>query len=124
MKVAISGRVVRGQGYGRKLGFPTANIDRRQWRLHKHLKLGVYAGLVQVANKMYRAGIVIGPLDTKKLPSLEAYLLGFQGNLYGKSITFHLREYLRPFRQFTNEVDLKKQIKQDVMTIKKMKLHE
>lgn len=125
MKATIAGRVVRGQGYGRKLGFPTANIDRRQWYKHRQLKLGVYAGLVELSNnRVYKAGIVVGPLDNRKLPRLEAYLLGFKGNLYGQKVTFHIQKYLRPFKQFASEAVLKKQIAQDIKDIKQIKFHE
>jgi len=43
----LTGKVIRGDGYGRKLGFPTANIDRRQYVKDKlKVKLGIWAGTV------------------------------------------------------------------------------
>ena len=120
----ISGKVVRGDGYGKKLGFPTANIDRRQWRQRgRGIKLGVYAGLVALAGgNQYKAGIVIGPVDLKGLPKLEAHLIGYQGSLYGKRITFYLLKYLRPFKPYKSEALLRRQISQDIKRVHKLKL--
>jgi len=122
--VTISGLVVRGEGYGRKLGFPTANIDRRQYVASKQkIRQGIYAGTVMLPNgKQYRAGIVIGPADSKGLPKLEAYLLNYSGNLYGKKLMFRLVKFLRPFKPYTSESLLRKQIASDITKIKQLTL--
>jgi len=111
-----SGRVVRGIGYGRKLGFPTANLDRRQWAREKlGLRHGVYAGIALLpSSKQYPAGIVIGPNDARGLPKIEAHLIGFRGNLYNKQLTLHIRQFIRPYKTFANLVLLKKQIASDL----------
>jgi riboflavin kinase/FMN adenylyltransferase len=115
----LTGKVVRGEGYGRKLGFPTANIDRKQYvRDRLKIKLGVWAGVVQALDLPPRkAAIVIGPIDSKGLPKLEAHLINFKGNLYGKIITITLHKYLRAFKQFKSEAELKKQIGLDIKKI-------
>ncbi len=113
----IFGKVMEGDGYGKKLGFPTANLDRRQYsRLAQKPALGVYAGTAKIEGeaKEYRAAIVIGPLDKKKLPKLEAHLLDFSGTLYGRRLSFTLLSYLRPFQDFASETALKNQIRADV----------
>ncbi len=137
MKIDILGRVVRGQGYGRKLGFPTANLDRRSYSRRKlKIKLGVWAGNVQILpprrkrpsppniggelKGWYKGGVVIGPLDDKGLPKIEAHLLGFRGNLYGKKINLELVKYIRPFKKFKSEKALKSQIRKDIFLIKKL----
>ena len=124
MKNIISGRIIQGDGYGKRLGFPTANVDRRQYsRDQLRIRFGVYAGQAVLENgQQYRAGIVIGPADKSGLPKLEAYLLGFKGNLYGKKIELHLNKFLRPYRVFPSESQLKQQIAKDVQTIKQLKL--
>lgn len=118
----ITGRVVRGDGYGRKIGFPTANIDRRQWsRLKVKPKLGVYAGAVTLSiGRKYKAGIVVGPIDRKGLPRLEAHLLKFKGNLYGKKITIELVKFLHQFRKYKSETELRKGIAEDMRQVNKI----
>lgn len=121
----VSGRVIRGESLGRKLGFPTANLDRREYvRKKMKIKLGVYAGTavigkgVRIKDKQYQAGIVIGPIDEHGLPKIEAHLLGLKGNLYGKYLKIYLNKYLRPYRKFKNLTLLKKQIYLDLKKIK------
>jgi len=120
----LTGQVVRGAGYGKQLGFPTANIDRRQYVGYgKKIRYGVYAGIVELpSGKKYKAGIVVGPNDKTGLPKLEAYLLGFSGSLYGKKLTFNLIKYLRPFKPYKSEALLRAQISSDVKKIKQLKL--
>jgi riboflavin kinase / FMN adenylyltransferase len=123
--VEISGKVIHGENYGKKLGFPTANLDRRSFSRRKtKVRLGVYAGWAEIvssskrqAARKYKAAIVIGPLDKKGLPKIEAHLMGFKGNLYSIYLNIYLNIYLRPFRKFRNEEDLKKQIVLDIKKI-------
>ncbi len=127
--VTIFGKVIKGLKYGRKLGFPTANIDRRDYVRRKlKIKLGIYAGRVNIEKRderkekrKSRAAIVIGPIDAKGLPKLEAHLLNFKGNLYGKNLRIYLEKYIRPFKKFKNEEELKKQIAKDIKLIDKIK---
>ena len=120
----ISGKVVSGDRVGRKLGYPTANLDRRSFSRRKlKLKLGVYAGFAELKIKNlklknYQAAIIIGPIDRKGLPKIEVHLLKFKGNLYGKKLTVSLGKYIRPFKKFKSEAELKLQIAQDIKLIK------
>lgn len=146
--IVLSGVVVHGDGYGKKIGFPTANIDRRMWsRLVRKPRLGVYAGVVTICHceecggthavttkpstlrgsdcfgctrndESYKAGMVIGPIDRKGLPKLEAHLVGFSGDLYGKKIVFILRAYLRPFKKYTTEQKLIADIQNDIKHVR------
>ena len=119
----ITGRVVKGRQFGRILGFPTVNLDRRQYAAKKmRVQLGVWAGTAQLpSGKIKKAGIVIGPVDTRGLPKIEAHLLNFSGNLYGKKVTLRLHKYLRPFRKYAGIDKLKSQIAEDLLKIKKLK---
>jgi FAD synthase len=120
--IILSGKVIKGDGYGRKLGFPTANLDRRGYRKRKlKVRFGVYAGHAEVSSKKYKAGIVIGPLDKKGLPKIEAHLLEFKGNLYGMYIHLYIHKYIRSFRKFKTEQELIRQIKKDLNIIKSSK---
>ena len=123
--IKLSGRVVRGKGYGRQLGFPTANLDRWDYSRRKiKIKFGIYAGFaayqLKAISYQLKAAIVIGPVDNRGLPKIEAHLMGFKGNLYGKKISLQLVKYIRPFRKFENEMALKTQIQKDIILIKKL----
>ncbi|KKS44070.1 hypothetical protein A3I25_01710 [Candidatus Nomurabacteria bacterium RIFCSPLOWO2_02_FULL_42_17] len=112
---AISGRVIKGEGYGRKIGFPTVNLDRRDFlKLKKKPKFGIYAGKVILpTGRAFRAGLVIGPRDKKGLPKLEAHLLNFRGRTPARA-KFIFKKFLRPFRKFSAEKALKTQIQKDL----------
>ena len=115
----LKGKVIKGDGYGRTLGFPTANLDRRSFlRLAKKPKFGVWAGTAFLNKKFYKSAIVIGPLDKKGLPKIEAHLIGFSRNIYGEKITLEINKFLRPFKKFKNLDLLKEQIKKDLKQCK------
>lgn len=131
----ISGRVVKGDGYGKILGFPTANLDRRQWsRLKTKPRLGVWAGTAVIKNsclegrqeklsasqqiKNYPAGVIIGPVEKTGLPKIEAHLIGFKGNLYGQKVELVLAKFLRAYKKFASVTLLKRQITKDLKQAK------
>lgn len=105
----IRGKVVRGKGKGKKLGFPTVNIEIGD----KDLKSGVYAGLVQVDGKNYEAGIFVK--KNKKI--LEVYLINFLGDLYEKEIKVEIGNKIRSVMKFENDKRLKAQIRKDINKI-------
>lgn len=106
MNLIITGKVIRGDGYGRKIGFPTVNLEVGEQEL---LEEGVYAGGAVLEEKKYRAGIIIGP--NKKT---EAHILGYDGNAYGKIVTLEIEKFLREYRKFETEEELINQIKKDL----------
>jgi FAD synthase len=117
MDIKITGKVIKGDGYGRKIGFPTVNLQTDKKELPKE---GVYAGVAtldlpagKAGNKEYRAGIVIGP-GTK----IEAHLIGFRGNVYGKQVTLKINKFLREYKKFDTEEELIKQITKDISACK------
>ncbi len=117
----ISGRVIKGDGYGRKIGFPTANIDRKEYlKKRMNIPFGVYAGLVSLENKVYKTGIVIGPKDSKGYPKLEAHLIGYNRDMYGKRLVFRIEKFLHKFKKYVSEAELKKGILKDISIIKKL----
>ena len=65
--------------------------------------------------KKYKAGIIIGPLDKKGLPKIEAHLISFKGNAYGKKAILEIKNFLRKFKKFKTEKKLINQIKKDLM---------
>ena len=109
MNYVISGIVERGEGYGKKLGFPTVNLATDVKELPPQ---GVYAGTAELEGKKYRAGIVIGPGE-----KIEAHLIGYEGDAYGKEVTLKLNKFLREFKKFDTEAELIIQIKKDIEKI-------
>jgi riboflavin kinase/FMN adenylyltransferase len=110
---AILGRVERGDERGRKLGFPTANLA-----LHHEVTppRGVYVGRVEVDGVRYRALVNIGVRPTFAGASeekVEAHLLGFEGNLYGRVLEVELLRRLRDERKFASVDELIAQIRAD-----------
>ncbi len=115
MTCKISGKVLKGKRYGRTIGFPTINLDRKRFsRMKEKPREGVYRGKAVMGGKTYRAGIVIGPKDSRGLSRLEAHLIGFRGNAYGRNATIMPEKFIRKFQKYKSEKDLIEQIKQDL----------
>lgn len=110
----ISGKVVKGRGEGRVLGFPTANlkIDPKK----AELKDGVYAGKILADGKEYKAVINYGESPTfgRKERLIEAFLPDFSGNLYGKDIKVCFLDYIREVKKFSSAEELKSAIEKDL----------
>ena len=106
MNYKISGKVIRGDGYGRKLGFPTVNLEVGVGELPK---AGVYAGEVTLNEKSYRAGILVNPTG-----KVEAHLIGYNGDAYGKEVILQIRQFIREYKKFDTEDALIIQIKKDL----------
>ena len=111
----LTGKVVKGDGMGRKLGIPTANIDVAGLALAPN---GVYAAHAAVGGKSLRAAVNIGLRPTLKNPNphlqVEAHLLDFDGDLYGKELELEFVERLRDEQKFPSVQELKKQIERDI----------
>ncbi len=106
MNYIITGKVIKGDGYGKKLGFPTVNLDTD---ISKLPKAGVYAGVAILDNKSYRAGILINPGG-----KTEAYLIGYNGDAYDKIVNLEINKFLRDYKKFNTEEELIIQIKKDI----------
>ncbi len=112
----ISGKVYRDMGLGRKLGYPTANIDRGHERLVVP-KLGVYFSRVRIGDETFFGVTNIGRRPTVKEEAIvkyETYILDFDRDIYGRRIEVELIEYLRDEEKFSSLEELKKAISQDV----------
>lgn len=107
----IIGIVIGGKKLGRKLGFPTANIQ-----LKEVLKGGAYAGNVTLEGKEYHSAIFIWA----DKPLLEAHLLDFEGDIYGKKIEIEINSKIRESIKFGSEDEIKKQIVKDIEIIRNL----
>jgi riboflavin kinase / FMN adenylyltransferase len=116
---SLTGRVVRGDGMARQLGFPTANLDVRGLELPPN---GVYAGRTSAGGRTCKAAVNIGirpTLAAGRLPvQVEAHILDFDGGLYGSELEVVLTTRLRDERRFENVEALKRQIAADVAVVR------
>src|SRR5262249_33565507 len=113
---SLAGTVVRGDGLGHKLGFPTANLDVTGLVLPPR---GVYAVHVEGEGKRYRSVLNIGLRPTVERPephmTVEAHLIDFAGDLYGHELEVTFLEKLRPERKFGSLAELRDQIARDIL---------
>lgn len=115
---SISGRVVPGDGRGKTIGFPTANIEPDfQYKL---IPLnGVYAAQCTVDSAVYKAVINIGvrpTFDNGHDRKIEAHLLDYRGDLYNKTISIRFLARIRDEQKFGSIVELTDQIHNDIAT--------
>ena len=121
-KWSIEGKVQKGKQLGKKIGFPTANIDINDYVL-------AHPGVYSVRVKMTRspkpikgiANLGYRPTFNEKKILLEVHLFNFYGNLYNKVLTVEFLRFIRKEKKFKNVIELKKQIKIDLLTAKKTK---
>ncbi len=114
----IEGVVRRGEKRGRKIGFPTCNLDLTNYIVPK---LGVYSAKIILDKKTKNKGIVnIGyrPTFGKNKLLLEAHIFGLKKNLYDKRIKVMLIKFIRKEKRFKSIIQLKKQIKIDIRKAK------
>ena len=118
-KWSIEGKVQSGKQLGKKIGFPTANIDIKDYVLARP---GVYAVRVKITNilKTFKGIANLGyrPTFNGKKILLEAHLFHFSGNIYNKDLTVEFLKFIRKEKKFKNVNQLKKQIKIDLLTAK------
>jgi len=114
---ALIAPVVRGRERGRALGFPTANLAVSGQLLPAE---GVYAGTAVVSQGRYPAAISIGRAPTFEGADLlvEAYLIGFDGDVYGRTMRVEIEARLRPQRKFASVDELRAQMARDVAAVR------
>jgi riboflavin kinase/FMN adenylyltransferase len=108
----VRGEVGAGAGRGKGLGFPTLNLPLAPGQDVRH---GIYAMRVDHdAGRHHAAGYVgIRPTFGAGEPVLEAYLLDFVGDLYGKEVDVEFIEFLRPDATFATPEALAAQMRED-----------
>ena len=111
----LTGKVIKGQQLGRKLGFPTANLNPG---IYKILPLGVFAVKVRVGQELYDGFCNIGFRPTvntisDKLPLVEVHIFGFDKDIYGRNITIWFAQKLRDEMKFNTLDELVTRLKKD-----------
>lgn len=104
------GKVRRHNRRGKKLGFPTANIN-----LHKKIAEGIYVSITKIGKSQFPGLTFIGKVKTfnEKIFHSETYILDFNQNIYGKWITVDLLKKIRENKKFKSVENLIKQMKKD-----------
>ena len=112
----LSGKVMHGRQLGRTIGIPTANIPiPADVVVPKH---GVYATACQIGEDTYLAVTNIGSRPTVDGHEVraESWLLDFDGDLYGQTVTLHFHRFIRPEQKFASLDELRRQIQRDAAT--------
>ncbi len=115
---SVKGKVVSGDKRGRKIGFPTCNIELKEYIIPK---LGVYSVKVKIG-KVFKKGIAnIGyrPTFNGKILLLEVNIFRLKANLYNKTLTVSFIKFIRAEKKFNSINQLKLQIKKDIRKVNK-----
>ncbi len=115
----LTGTVGSGAGRGRAIGVPTANLSGIETLLPRD---GVYAGRVSLEGVSHPAAVHLGPNPTfaDEDRKLEVHVVGYSGNLYGRSLSVDLIDRVRDTMPFPDVTALQAQLNQDMATIRRM----
>lgn len=117
---SVSGPVVKGAGLGRKLGYPTANIGAHPAKI---LPPGIFAARVKVGHDTHDAVLSVGRRPTVNTLGgrmiLEAHILDFSRNIYGRKVEVTFLRHLRPERKFSSKESLIKHIEGDILAARR-----
>lgn len=117
--IVVRGVVRDGRHLGRKLGFPTANIELAT---DPGVADGVYRSVVVFSGRRYGAMSNLGcnPTVGGNVRRLETHIFNFEQQLYGEEIEVELREKIRDEMHFASVEELRRQIEADKMRIEEM----
>lgn len=116
----VTGRVIKGMGRGKTIGFPTANILFSSDRLIP--KTGVYKSLVKFNGLNYNSITNIGynpTFNNETSINFETHIFDFDNDIYGDELTVELIRFIRSEKKFNNVNELISQIKNDIKEVKK-----
>jgi riboflavin kinase/FMN adenylyltransferase len=119
-RYTLRGHVVHGAALGRKLGFPTANIEPDEPMQLLPLN-GVYEVTATLEGKQYKGVLNVGTKPTvtgEGHRTVELYIIDFEDNIYGCNIEVSFVRRLREERRFASLDELKAQIAKDVASVK------
>lgn len=115
----MSGIIIHGNALGRKIGYPTANLE-----LDDNIfvpKMGVYSSLVKIGNsaKLYKALTFIGISNINKELRVESHILDFSKMIYGKKITVIFLKYIRDNIKVNSIEEVKSLLEKDEYNVRK-----
>lgn len=108
----IIGKVIHGAQLGRRMGFPTANLDATEI---KGADNGVYCSRAVIDGKIYGAMTNLGcrPSVDGQSRLLETHIFDFHGDIYGKTIEVRLLSKIRDEKRFDSIEELRRQLERD-----------
>ena len=111
--IEVVAEVVSGNQLGRKLGFPTANMDITN---RTDITNGVYRSLIVIDGVVYNSMSNVGvrPSVDSTGRWLETHVFDFHGDLYGKVLCVQLVEKIRDERKFASVAELRQQLEHDM----------
>jgi riboflavin kinase/FMN adenylyltransferase len=119
--VSVLGSVIKGSRLGRRLGYPTANINPHHEVVPPE---GIYAVKVIFENKIYKGICYIGRKPTmspkKNKPVIEVHIFDFYKAIYGKYLEIQFFKLIRPDKKFSTIKTLASQIKKDIASCRKI----
>jgi len=115
----INGKIIKGKGLGKKLGFPTINLLTEKNMI---IKDGVYATITKINNELYKSVSSLGKNLTfnENEKKLETHILNFNKNIYNKKVSIYFIKRIRNIKKFQNEKELIEAIKEDIKKAKKI----
>ncbi len=117
---ALEGKIIKGNQLGRKIGFPTANLDIKKEQI---LPRGVFAVLVYLNGKKYKGICNIGLKPTvavNGLPTVEIFIFDFDKDIYGQILRAEFLQKIREEKKFNGLGELTEQINNDCQTALKI----
>jgi riboflavin kinase/FMN adenylyltransferase len=118
---ALCGTVIKGEQLGRKLGFPTANLDIAGLLVPP---TGVYAAEAQIGTGQWRAAVNIGHRPSVRSADhqlhVEAHLLDFEKDIYGQALALVFLKKLRDEKKFPTPEILRAQIADDISQVRSL----
>ena len=116
--ITIEGEVIHGAKLGRRMGFPTANMEVGSVEVEN----GVYLSIVRIDGKDWKAMSNIGvrPSVDGKCRLLETHIFDFQGDLYGQRLSVQLIRKIRDEKRFASVEELKQQLHHDFELIRSL----
>lgn len=124
MKKILKGRILKGEGLGKQIGYPTANLDKRYFKRYP-ISDGVYACRIKLNTQnstlktkedyLLKGIAIIGVrwVKTKK-SKVEIYILDFNKNIYNWHIKAEIIKKIRPLKIYKSNEELVKQIEKDI----------
>ena len=115
------GKVVHGKALGRTVGMPTANLEISGSKLEP--PSGVYATSVIIEDEQYKAMTNIGKrpsVDDFDYVTIEAFILDFSRDIYGKELILELYTFVRGVKKFESLEDVQKQVQKDIRTVREV----